>query len=180
MNQRCNRIIQQVINNLLTQHPEIGTKRSWIRGIIPRMKIVTLVYACIVDSNIWHKGPEEMRTRITREARGDMDTLLQEFRAYKSENKDAVKEFIAKNWKELSEFIQANAPQMIVNILGDIGFNNDFINAAFTDAQFAESRLADPGTHAQMKQFKRRIKLTFDKAFDGIKANYLKAAYGIA
>ena len=180
-NQRCTKIIQEILNQLLISHPGIGTVKTWLRGVIPRMKIVSLVYSLLVDSIVWNRLHEqETKVRILRTSGGDVDRFMEEFRAYKSDNRDKLKEFMTEQWNAVSEFIRDNAANTIRQIFADIGFDDTLINDAFTDAHFAESRIANPEVHSRAKLLKRTLKHNLNAAFDTIKPNYIKAAYGLA
>ena len=180
INQLCNRIFQKHLTELLDSHPEIGKiKRPWLKGVIPRMKIICLAFSCLVDSQLWSKLDDKVKQTILQYGNGSQKRILEEFAAYKSENKDAVRDYINKNLAELREFLENNTKELLKRILGDIGFLN-VVNAdgLFTDSQVEEAKRANPTLHAQIKRYKRNLKSELDMKFEQIKPSYIKQFFG--
>ena len=180
INQRCNKIIQNHLTALLDNHPEIGKlKRPWIKGVIPRMKIVCLAFTCLVDSVLWKRLDEDQRQMIINHGGGDQKRIMEEYAAYKAENKDGVDGYIKNNLESLLKYVDQNADEVLKRILGDIGLIQILsTNGLVTDVQMEEVKRGNPAVYAEFKRYKRGVKSMLDTNFDKIKPQYIKNFFG--
>ena len=140
--------------------------RAYIRGLMPRFKVMSLAYIIGIDANIWqHALDEEQREQIRAQAdqvnglsgvEGDLVTLFESYKAFKEKNKKQVNQFLKDNWEAI---VDTDFCAICGEILSEIGAGPDDIEGAFpTDDQV---KLLDDPEQAEAKT-----------EFKGLKSDY--------
>ena len=143
------------------------------------MKIVCLAFTCLVDSILWKKLKEEQRQIIINNGRGDQKLTMEEYAAYKAENKDDVDGYIKNNLEDLLNYVENNSDEVLKRILGDIGLIQILsTNGLVTDVQMEEVKRGNPAVYAEFKRYKRGVKSMLDTNFDKIKPQYIRQFFG--
>jgi hypothetical protein len=110
--------------------------RKYLRGMLPRFKILTNAYIALIDGNLWdhfieEDDKEKIRTDAARvnEISGlddDPVSVYDAFRAYKEQNKKVVNQALLENIDTFKSEI--NFIHEVGSIIEDMGITEDVVN----------------------------------------------------
>ena len=174
LHQRFTNAVAQIYNSWF----EEGAlqKHTWLKGVLPRMKIISIVVSRFVDGPLWSKINEQAKASIIQTSKGDLNAFIEEFRAYKQEYKNDLIQFLTTNYENIMNNIDRDAGDMIGEIFVQLGADKDYIEKSVNDARI---KTMDQDEIAKFKVIKRETKRIFDKTFDKCKPIIIKAIYGL-
>ena len=175
LHQRFTNAVAQIYNSCFEGDSPL-LKYSWLKGVLPRMKIISIVVSRFVDGPLWSKLNEQAKAGIINASADNLDAFIEEFRVYKQEYKNDLKQFLTSNFTNIMNDIVQNAGNLIVEIFAQIGLNSEYIKTVVNDD---EIKTMNQKEIAEFKVFKRNTKRVFDKTFDQFKPTIIKLIYGM-
>lgn len=149
--------------------------KKYLRGMIPRFKVVTIAYIAGIDNAIWEyalteaqrqkikNDVEEVNKLSSTELGDDYDpiTIYDGFKAFKSRNKGLINQFLKDNWENICSM---NYTDAISNIFDQLGINRETVAVFPTEEKIRREGTAE--TDAKLAENKHKFKLAWNAAAD--------------
>lgn len=147
--------------------------RSYLRGIMPRFKVLSLAYILAIDKNLWQQALDEDEKAAIKVKANDVNelagigdenvTYYDSYKAYKESHRKQINKHIKEHWEDI---LTTNFSDTITQVIEEIGATEDKLGEMPTDDQIAEF---DETTKKEFAEFKNSLKLQWASACDRAK-----------